>query len=63
MKELRFYKKSVYGKEMVYPMKDFEKQFIALTGKKTASNLHLLALKGLGFEIAINSADFTLTYF
>ena len=60
MKELRFYKKNVYGIEKTYPMKDFSKQFESLTGKKTASDTHL---KALGFEIAINSADFTLTYY
>ena len=63
MKELRFYKKNVYGIEKTYPVKDFAGQFEALTGNKTASDTHLKALKALGFEIAINSADFTLTYY
>ena len=63
MTELRFYKKSVYGLEKTYPMKEFAKQFEDLTGKKTATDTHLKALKSLGFEIAINSADFTLTYY
>ena len=62
MKELRFYIKNVYGKEMTYPVKEFAKEFEALTGNKTASPTHLKALKALGFDIAINSADFTLTY-
>ena len=63
MKELRFYKKNVYGIEKTYPMKEFAAKFEALTGKKTATDTHLKALKSLGFEIAINSADFTLTYY
>lgn len=61
--ELRFYKKSVYGNELVYPVPNIAKQFKMLTGKKTASDTQLKALKDLGFEIAINDANFNLTYY
>ena len=63
MKELRFYRKNVYGNELDYPVKEFAKQFEMLTGNKTASDIHLKALKNLGFEIVINTADFETIYY
>jgi len=62
MKELRFFKKNVYGVEKIYPTIDFSQEFERLTGNKTASQTQLQALKALGFDILINEANFQTVY-
>lgn len=61
--ELRFYRKNVYGNTLTYPVKELAKQFQMLTGNKTASSTHLDALKAMGFDIVINTAEFETIYY
>ena len=51
--QLSFYEKSVYGNPFLYPCLDRAKTFTKLTGKKTATPLHIEALRELGFCITI----------
>ena len=62
MKELKFYKKNIYGAEKIYPTIDFSKEFENLTGNKTANQTQLQALKSLGFDIIINESNYQVTY-
>ncbi len=55
MKQLNFYEKEVYGTTRLYPDPSFASQFSKLTGTKTATETHLVALRELGFEVVINN--------
>jgi len=62
MKQLNFYEKSVYGKDLIYPRKDISIPFHKLTGNLTANRTQLNGLKQLGFEIVINKANYEIEY-
>ena len=51
--QISFYEKSVYGNPFLYPCLDRAKTFTNLTGKKTATPVHIEALRELGFCITI----------
>ena len=60
---LRFYEKNVYGKTLIYPVKEIKENFASLTGRQTADKTILQSLKNLGFEVIINKANFEIVYF
>ena len=43
--------KTVYGKEMIYPVDDLAKGFADLLGQKTLTRVNLAAIKAMGFKI------------
>ena len=62
MKELHFYKKSVYGIDRIYPMIAIEPMIRELTGKKTVDVHHLKALVALGHIVLIDNGQFNAEY-
>jgi hypothetical protein len=61
-KELRFYRKMVYGVERLYAMDEIKDEMYALTGKKTYDSHHIKALTNLGFTILIDNGKFEAEY-
>ena len=51
--QISFFEKSVYGNPLLYPLPDRSKTFLKLTGKKTATPLHIEALRELGFAVMV----------
>jgi hypothetical protein len=45
--------KTVYGKDLIYPVDDKAKLFTALVGMKTLTTKHLDLIKALGFTIEL----------
>ena len=43
-------KRNVYGNDLLYPI-NYANELQALTGRKTLTNKHIEALKGLGFKV------------
>ena len=43
--------KSVYGRDLIYPVCYFAQQFTRLTGIKTLSTRDLSIIRNLGFEV------------
>lgn len=48
--EIKYYKKNVYGNELVYPL-DHIDSLKWLTGQKTLSKAHMVALTAMGFNL------------
>jgi hypothetical protein len=44
---------SVYGNELIYPVSENAKQFVALTGKKPLTRDALGIIKKLGYEVEV----------
>lgn len=63
MKELRFYKKNVYGVEKIYPVDTIKSEISILTGRRTVDEQHLQALVDLGFTVLVDEGKFQATYF
>jgi hypothetical protein len=47
--------RNVYGTEKVYPANEWARVFAALTGTKTFTELHLSAIRDLGYRILLTS--------
>lgn len=45
--------KTVYGKDLIYPVDANAKVFTALIGQKTLTQAHLELIKSLGFKIEL----------
>jgi hypothetical protein len=45
--------KTVYGKDLVYPVCKKAKLFAVLTGSQTFNNLQITAIKNLGFTVNV----------
>ena len=63
MKELRFYKKNVYGTDKIYPVDSIKGPISILTGRRTVEEQHLQALVDLGFTVLVDEGQFKATYF
>jgi hypothetical protein len=51
--------KNVYGKDLFYPV-NFVNELYTLTGSKTLTHNHIIALKTLGFTFEIKQKTITL---
>jgi hypothetical protein len=49
--------RDVYGKPMVYPACDTARSFAALTGTKTFTELHMSAIRDLGYAVIIDASQ------
>ena len=49
--------KSVYGRELIYPINDTAKIFAELMDRKTFTKSQLLIIKKLGAEIKVSEPD------
>ena len=45
--------KSVYGKELIYPVCDTARLLSYLTGKKTFTSEHIETIKNLGYKVTV----------
>lgn len=51
MKEFKFYFRSVYGTQKIYPANSVADDFAKLMAVRTFSNADVLAIEGLGFAL------------
>lgn len=49
--------KSVYGREVIYPVNTNAELFTALTGTKTLSRDNIAKIKALGFTVEVKAAE------
>lgn len=49
--------KSVYGQDRIYPVCDKAKMFTALTGNKTLSQIDIVQIKALGFDVEVQAPE------
>ena len=55
--------KSVYGRELFYPVCENAKRFAQLTKSKTLLESDLLTIQMMGFNIEIKKPEFKTTHF
>jgi hypothetical protein len=48
--------RTVYGKDLIYPVDDKARLFVSLVGQKTLTPKHLELIKALGFEVELLNA-------
>lgn len=53
MNTVQVTRKSVYGRDMLYPYNNNAKQFASLVNKRTLGNFELARIRSLGFVIEV----------